>query len=146
MTEIHRTALVNCSAEYMFDLVNDVVAYPKRFSWCVGAQILERNEEVVVARLDLKFAGMRHGFTTRNMVDRPSRLQLHLVDGPLRHLEGEWRFIRLGQEGCRVHFSLDFEYAGHMGQQLLKLGFQRLANRMMDDFCNEARRQECQAG
>ncbi len=138
--EIRRSALVRWSPTQMFDLVNDVEAYPKRFPWCVGAAVIERGEQATVARLDLKFAGMRHSFTTRNTVDPPQRLQMSLVEGPFRSMEGLWDFIALGHAGCKVAFALDFDYAGRFGASALKLGFQSLANRMVDDFCREAAR------
>jgi ribosome-associated toxin RatA of RatAB toxin-antitoxin module len=138
--EIRRSALVKYSPAQMFDLVNEVEAYPKRFSWCAGAEILERSEHVLVARLDLKFAGFQQSFTTRNTVDPPRRLQMDLVNGPFRSLEGVWDFIALGEAGCKVAFALDFDYAGRLGGSALKLGFQGLAGRMVDDFCREAGR------
>ena len=36
--EIRRHALVRYSPEAMFDLVNDVEAYPTRFAWCAAAE------------------------------------------------------------------------------------------------------------
>ncbi|WP_426699643.1 type II toxin-antitoxin system RatA family toxin [Rhodanobacter sp. Col0626] len=140
MIEIRRSALVKYSPTQMFDLVNEVEAYPKRFAWCAGAEILERQGDVLVARLDLKFAGFRQSFTTRNTVDSPGRLQMDLVDGPFRSLEGVWEFIALGDDGCKVAFALDFDYAGRLGGSAMKLGFQGLAGRMVDDFCREAER------
>jgi ribosome-associated toxin RatA of RatAB toxin-antitoxin module len=136
--EIRRSALVKYSPAQMFDLVNEVEAYPKRFPWCVSAAILERQGDALVARLDLKFAGFHQSFTTRNTVERPSHLQMSLVDGPFRSLEGMWDFIALGDAGCKVAFALDFDYAGRLGGSALKLGFQGLAGRMVDDFCREA--------
>ena len=138
MIEIRRSALVRWSPVQMFDLVNDVEAYPKRFAWCAGAAVMERSEQITVARLDLKFAGMRHSFTTRNTVDPPQRLQMSLVEGPFRSLEGVWEFVALGDAGCKVALALDFDYAGGFGGGALKLGFQSLASRMVDDFCHEA--------
>jgi ribosome-associated toxin RatA of RatAB toxin-antitoxin module len=132
--------LVNYSPAQMFELVNDVEAYPKRFAWCAGADILERGDDVLVARLDLKFAGFRQSFTTRNAVDPPRRLHMSLVDGPFRSLDGLWEFIALGEAGCKISFALDFDYAGRLGGGAIKLGFQGLANRMVDDFCREAER------
>lgn len=140
MIEIRRSALVKYSPAQMFDLVNEVEAYPKRFPWCAGAEVIERQQDVLVARLDLKFAGLRQSFTTRNTVERPRRLQMSLVDGPFRSLEGVWDFIALGETGCKVAFALDFDYAGRLGGGALKLGFQGLAGRMVDDFCAEAGR------
>jgi ribosome-associated toxin RatA of RatAB toxin-antitoxin module len=140
MIEIRRSALVNYSPAQMFELVNDVEAYPKRFAWCAGADILERGDDVLVARLDLKFAGFRQSFTTRNAVDPPRRLHMSLVDGPFRSLDGLWEFIALGEAGCKISYALDFDYAGRLGGGAIKLGFQGLANRMVDDFCREAER------
>jgi ribosome-associated toxin RatA of RatAB toxin-antitoxin module len=138
--EIRRSALVKYSPAQMFQLVNEVEAYPARFQWCTGAEILQRQENVMVARLDLKFAGFRQSFTTRNSVDPPRRLQMDLVDGPFRSLEGVWDFVALGDEGCKVSFALDFDYAGKLGGAAMKLGFQSLTGRMVDDFCREAER------
>ena len=140
MIEIRRSALVKYSPAQMFDLVNEVEAYPKRFPWCASAEILENENNVLVARLDLKFAGFHQSFTTRNTVDPPKRLQMDLVDGPFRSLEGVWDFIALGDAGCKVAFALDFDYAGRLGGSSLKLGFQGLAGRMVSDFCREAER------
>ena len=140
MIEIRRSALVKYSPAQMFDLVNEVEAYPKRFPWCVGAEIMERQGDALVARLDLKFAGFRQSFTTRNSIDPPHRLQLSLVDGPFRSLEGVWNFLALGDSGCKVSLALDFDYANRLGGAALKLGFQGLAGRMVDDFCREAER------
>ena len=46
----------------------------------------------------------------------------------------------LGDAGCKIAFALDFDYAGRLGGGALKLGFQGLAGRMVDDFCREAER------
>ncbi|MEO6689600.1 MAG: type II toxin-antitoxin system RatA family toxin [Dokdonella sp.] len=139
MIQIRRHALVRHTPERMFDLVNDVEAYPTRFGWCGGAQVLEREGDLALtARLDLRFAGLTQSFTTRNTLERPQRLHMHLVDGPLRALEGDWTFKPLGDEGCRIALALDFDYAGLLGGSALRLGFQGLANRMVDDFCAAA--------
>lgn len=135
--EIRRSALVRHSPERMFDLVDEVEAYPKRFPWCSSATVVERSGNVLEARLDLHFAGLRHHFTTRNTAERPQRIDIRLVDGPLRSLDGLWSFTALGEDGCKVALALDFDYAG-IGGSVLKLGFQGLANRMVDDFCRVA--------
>jgi len=137
--QIRRHALVRYSPAQMFDLVNDVEAYPTRFPWCADAEVLEREgDSILVARLDLRFAGLTQSFTTRNTSDPPRRLHLHLVEGPLRTLEGEWTFEALGSDGSKIALALDFEYAGFLVGPALRLGFQGLANRMVDDFCRAA--------
>ena len=140
MIEIRRSALVRFTPEQMFDLVNDVEAYPKRFNWCASSEVIERNGNVLEARLDLNFAGLRHSFSTRNTAEPPHRIDIRLVGGPFRTLDGVWTFTALGGAGCKVALALDFEFAGRFGGALLKLGFQGLGNSMVDDFCREAER------
>jgi ribosome-associated toxin RatA of RatAB toxin-antitoxin module len=138
--EIRRSAIVPFTPAQMFDLVNDVEAYPKRFGWCDAAEVIEREDNVLVARLDLKFAGLKQSFTTRNTTDRPQSLAMKFVEGPFRSLDGVFTFQALGDVGCKIALALDFDYAG-LGGSVLRMGFQQLANRMVDDFCDEARRQ-----
>jgi len=143
--QIRRHALVRYSPEAMFDLVDDVEAYPTRFPWCAGAKIVAREgDDVRIARLDLRFAGLTQSFTTRNTAERPHRLHMHLVEGPLKALEGEFTFDALGDpaapSGCRIALALDFEYSGLLGGTALRLGFQGLASRLVDDFVRAAHR------
>jgi len=123
----------------MFDLVNDVDAYPRRFTWCAGARVLEREGDALTARLELRIGGLTQAFTTRNTLSPPQRIAIELVEGPFRHLSGAWEFAALGTDGCKVTLALDFEYSGVMAP-LMRIGFQKLADRMVDEFCTEAAR------
>ncbi len=140
MTHVHRQALVRHTPEQMFDLVNDVEAYPRRFAWCSGAHVSEREGNQLVARLDLRFAGLTQHFVTRNTLERPRRIAMRFVEGPFRHLCGEWTFLPLGEEGCKVSLDLDFEISNPLTGLALSFGFQKLADRMVDDFVAEAHR------
>ena len=140
MTSIQRHALVRHSARRMFDLVNDVAAYPARFPWCESSQVLEVSETHMLARLDLRLAGLRTSFTTRNTLEAPTRIDLQLVEGPFRKLTGAWHFHSLAEDACKVSLAMDFEVAGKVLGSALAIGFQGLADRMVDDFCREADR------
>lgn len=140
MTSIQRHALVRHSARRMFDLVNDVAGYPARFPWCESSQVLEVSETHMLARLDLRVAGLRTSFTTRNTLEAPTRIGLQLVEGPFRKLAGTWHFHSLAEDACKVSLAMDFEVAGKVLGSALALGFQGVADRMVDDFCREADR------
>lgn len=124
----------------MFALVNDVDAYPRRFSWCEGAQILESSDTQMVARLDLGLGALRTWFTTRNTLEAPHRIDLHLVDGPFRKLTGRWDFHALDEAACKVTFTLTFEPKVRLLAPALAIGFQGLADRMVNDFIKAADR------
>lgn len=139
MIQIRRSAIVTQSPEQMFDLVNDVASYPKRFAWCDDAKVLASDESSITAQLDLRLGALTQAFTTRNELERPTRISLALVEGPFRALNGVWTFMRLGDAGCKIALSLDFDYSGLMAP-VLRSGFQKLADRMVDEFCREAER------
>ena len=107
----HRSALVEHSAARMFDLVNDVQAYPSRFRWCSAAQILEQGEDRLVARLDLGLGSFSTWFQTENTLRRPYSIDMQLRDGPFKQLHGRWEFHALAEDACKVTLTLEFEPA-----------------------------------
>ena len=140
MPRIQRSALVGHSAARMFELVNDIEAYPRRFAWCDSAEVLESGPRRVVARLDLGFGALRTWFTTENTLSPPHHIDMELRDGPFNRLEGRWEFHALDESSCRVTLTLDFEPVSRLLAPAMAIGFQGLADRMVDDFVKVAAR------
>jgi len=139
MPQIERSALVEHPAEQMFDLVNDVAAYPQRFHWCAGAEVLlESSAERMLARLDLGIGAVHTWFSTENRLHRPDRIEMNLHDGPFRHLVGIWRFQPLAETACKVSLTLEFEPSSRLLLPVLNLGLRKLADQMVDDFVRVA--------
>lgn len=138
MPKIQRSALVEHAAAHMFALVDDIEAYPRRFDWCQGAQVLERDETRVVARLDLGLGGLRTWFVTENQLAPPHHIDMTLRDGPFRTLQGRWQFHALDESACKVTLSMEFEPQLALLGPALTLGMQSLADRMVDDFVRVA--------
>ena len=138
MPKIQRSALVEHSAARMFALVNDIEAYPRRFDWCEAAQVLEADDAHVVARLDLGLGALRTWFTTENTLSPPHHIDMQLRDGPFRKLSGHWQFHALDESACKVTLTLEFEPLSRLLAPALTLGFQGLADRMVDDFVRVA--------
>ncbi|NIJ69740.1 SRPBCC family protein [Xanthomonas sp. 60] len=138
MPIIRRSALVEHSAAHMFDLVNDVAAYPRRFRWCSDAQIIEQGQDRVVARLDLGLGSFTTWFMTENALVRPSSIDMKLREGPFKRMHGRWEFHSLAENACKVSLSLDFEPTSRLLTPALSLGFKGLADRMVNDFVRVA--------
>lgn len=122
----------------MFALVNNVAAYPRRFDWCDTAHVLESSEQRMVARLDLGLGALRTWFTTENTLAPPHHITLKLVDGPFRSLGGRWEFHALDESACKVTLTLEFEPSVKLLGPAMAIGFQSLADRMVDDFVRVA--------
>ena len=138
MPLIQRSALVEHAAARMFALVDDVEAYPGRFDWCRAAQVLERDGDLVVARLELGIGGFHTWFTTRNTLAPPHHIDMALHDGPFRRLDGRWLFHALDESACKVSLRLDFEPQSRLLAPAVAMGMQGLADRMVDDFVRVA--------
>ena len=108
MTTINRSALFPYRAAQLFDLVNDVEAYPTFMEGCVGARVLRRTDEFMEARLDLARAGISQSFSTRNKMIEARQITLQLLEGPFEYLEGRWDFLALGDAACKLSLQLDF--------------------------------------
>lgn len=126
----------------MFGLVNDVARYPQRFDWCESSNVIEESDQHMLAQLDLRVAGFAVGFTTLNTLEPPTRISLQLQEGPFSEFKGQWFFHSLAEDACKVSLTLDFEVASLLIGSAMAIGFQGLADRMMDDFCREADRND----
>ncbi len=136
--KVLRSALVAYSAQQMFDLVNDIEAYPQYMEGCVGAEVLTRTDTWVEARLDLSKAGIRHSFITRNSLLPPQRMEIRLVRGPFRHLSGGWTFKPLAEDACKVSLELEFEFSNKLLALAANKWFEGVASTLVDALCQRA--------
>jgi ribosome-associated toxin RatA of RatAB toxin-antitoxin module len=136
--QIDKSALVMHSAERMFALVDDVSSYPDFLPWCAGTQVHERTDAEVLASMDVARGGVRHRLTTRNRLVSHERIDMMLVDGPFRDLEGRWQFLPLDSNACKVVLQLDFEFSGALSRMTFGPVFNQAASTMVEAFCRRA--------
>ena len=141
MTVIERSALLAHPVEQVFDLVADIERYPEFLKGCVGADILKRDDDEVTATLRLSRAGINHGFTTQNRMQRPHRIDLALVDGPFSHFAGHWSFLALGDDACKTTLQLHFELASGIASVAAGKLFDKVALDLVDAIVNRAGQQ-----
>ena len=138
MVAISRSALVEYSAQQMFDLINDIASYPQFMPGCLEADIISQTEEVVEARLTLGKSGFQQSFVTRNILTPPKMMVMHFVEGPFKVFEGRWQFDVLADNACKVSLHLEFEFASRMLGMTLGSRFEKNANRQVDALCERA--------
>ncbi|MCC5866235.1 MAG: type II toxin-antitoxin system RatA family toxin [Wenzhouxiangella sp.] len=138
MQQVHRFALVTHSPQQMYELVRDVARYPEFLNWVQAATVHEEDDERQLATLKVRIAGMSQTFTTENRLESDRRLEMQLRAGPFERLSGAWRFEALGELGTRVSLDLEFALAGSALMLPFRRGFNRMADRMVDDFCRRA--------
>lgn len=138
MARIQRSAVVPYTPEQMFDLVNDIEAYPEFLPWCRSARVLGSGDDWIRARLEMAKGALHRSFTTCNTLEPHSRIRIELEDGPFRKLEGDWHFDPAGDGGCRVSLDLEFEFAGRMFSAFAGPIFSQIASTLVDCFRKRA--------
>lgn len=140
MTTISRNSLVMYTPEQMYDLVNDVAAYPSFLPWCRDSKIISHDDKVICATLDLAKGGIHHVFSTRNKLTPGQAIDIQLIDGPFKHLEGHWQFVMIGDnQGCRVQLDMDFEFSNRLISLALGPVFTQISGSLVDAFCKRAK-------
>jgi ribosome-associated toxin RatA of RatAB toxin-antitoxin module len=138
MNTLKRNAIVPYSARQMFEMVNAIEDYPRFLPWCHQSKVTSRTENEIVASLEVVWKGMHKGFTTRNVLYPDERVEISLVYGPLKQMEGIWRFIPLNEQACNVILEMEFEFTGGFIDRLFQPVFQHIANTLVDAFCKRA--------
>lgn len=136
--EIKRSVLVPYPREEMFDLIEQAEHYPLFLPWCTAANILERSDDWVAARIDFKYLQVRFGFQTRNPKQRPEWLKVRMVEGPFRRFEADWLLSPLGSQGCRIQFALAYEVSEGLLDRVAAHAVELVARSMMDAFVKRA--------
>ena len=139
MREVKRSALVAQSPGRMYALINDVESYPSFVPWCTHARIDSRTEREIVATLGVKRGPLRAEFTTRNVLEPETSVTMHLVKGPFRLLEGQWRLTPIADAGCRIELSMRFAFANALSAMLFESLFEETAASLVDAFVKRAK-------
>ncbi len=138
MTNIKKTRIVNYSCEQMFALVNDVEHYAEFLPYCTQSFVNFRNENEVQATLVISAAGINKSFTTNNRLQTNKMIEIRLVDGPFKSLEGFWLFEEINHNSCQIIFDLEFEFINGLFVKFISPIFAQITNQMVDEFCLRA--------
>ena len=138
MAVVHKTVILGYSAEQMFALVDCVEDYPKFLPWCGGVEVRQREENRLVATISIHYHGVRHSFTTENTNVPSASMKMHLLEGPFRHLNGNWTFKALRADACKVEFDLQYEFSSKILEKIIGPVFSVIANGFVDSFCKRA--------
>ena len=138
MTTFSTAVCVPHTPEQMYALVNDVEAYPGYIPMCTEVQLIKRDENSLTARISLAKGKIKLGFTTQNTMDPGQRIDMRLVDGPFKRLNGTWTFRPEGEKGCVVRLAMDFEFANALLGLAFGPFFKEVTEAMVEAFSKQA--------
>ncbi|WP_218354922.1 type II toxin-antitoxin system RatA family toxin [Alteromonas lipotrueiana] len=139
MPTIQRSALVNHSAQAMYNLVNDVESYPEFLPGCKDSKIVDQGPDSMQASLLVAKAGVKQWFTTKNRLHPARHIDMQLIDGPFKQLSGGWTFSPLSDEACKIELNLQFEFSSKLTELAFGKIFNALATSMVKAFIERAK-------
>jgi ribosome-associated toxin RatA of RatAB toxin-antitoxin module len=138
MALVEKSVLIEYSAAQMYALVEDVAAYPEFLPWCGGTEILKKEAGITRAAILIDYRGIKQRFSTENRASPPQLIEMSLVDGPFRQLDGSWRFKALGNDACKIEFRLHYEFSSKLLEKLVGPVFHLIASTFVDAFVKRA--------
>lgn len=139
MTQISRNALVPYSVEEMYQLVDNIEAYAEFLPWCRSTEVMSRDQNEVKASIEIAHGILQKSFTTLNRLQKNKMVEMRLVKGPFKHLEGYWRFDALKDDAAsKISLDLEFEFESKLVALAVGPVFNQIANSMVDAFCKRA--------
>ena len=138
MALVEKSVLIEYSAAQMYALVENIAAYPEFLPWCGGTEILKKEGDVTRAAITIDFRGIRQRFSTQNRAEPPQLIEMTLVDGPFRQLDGSWRFKALGEDACKIEFRLRYEFSSKLLEKIVGPVFHYIASTFVEAFVKRA--------
>lgn len=146
-TKIEHTAIVPYSSEQMFSLVNNIRAYKEFVPYCHHSEVHAQSDQMIEATLTLSLSipiplvgkkNMLQTFRTKNHLTGNTRMDIELIDGPMKHLKGFWLFETLDNGQTKVCLSLEVEFTNRVMAMAFKAVSNQVAMYLMDAFIQRA--------
>ncbi|MAJ91785.1 MAG: ubiquinone-binding protein [Legionellales bacterium] len=138
MTRINKKAVVKFSANQMYKLVNDIEAYPSFLPWCTDANIINDSKDSLTASVSISIGRIKKIFTTLNTMQQDISIDMKLIKGPFKKLNGSWEFKNNNNGGSTVSLVMEFEFKNKLLKYTLGGAFKKITDSLVDAFISRA--------
>ena len=138
MTRINKKAVVKFSANQMYKLVNDIEAYPSFLPWCTDANIISDSKDSLTASVSISIGRIKKIFTTLNTMQQDISIDMKLIKGPFKKLNGSWEFKNNNNGGSTVSLVMEFEFKNKLLKYTLGGAFKKITDSLVDAFISRA--------
>ena len=126
------------SEKQMFFLVNDINNYSKFLSNCKSSNINSYGKNELIATIEVYKGSFNSYFTTKNFLYPYKKIEMYLIDGPLKNLKGFWKFDKF-EKGCIIELQLALELDNYFINKSIKILFDIYAKKILNCFYNRAK-------
>jgi ribosome-associated toxin RatA of RatAB toxin-antitoxin module len=137
---IEQDAVVNASAERVFDIVANVSAYPDFVASCLRARAKKEEQNQLQAELTLRQGMSDEDYNVKLQLERPNNILMTFDVGPPMALEVKWTFEALDDDRCRLGLKASYEAGGFAKELMFKPMLQRVCTQLAEAVACEAER------
>jgi ribosome-associated toxin RatA of RatAB toxin-antitoxin module len=139
MGNVKRMLQVPFTVQQMYDLINDIEAYPQFLPWCKTTTVHSRADTELEATLCIAKGPISHTITTLNTMQPHQIINMQYKAGPFKSCVSSWQFITNAQgTGCTVVFEINYEFKSKLSALTLEPVFQPITNTLIDAFYQRA--------
>jgi ribosome-associated toxin RatA of RatAB toxin-antitoxin module len=122
----------------MYSLVNDIETYPDFLPWCTDANIISSNEATLTASISISVGRIKKIFTTLNTMRKGISINMTLIKGPFKELNGQWIFQDNSAGGSTVSLEMQFEFKNKLLKYTFGTAFKKAIDSLVDAFIERA--------
>jgi coenzyme Q-binding protein COQ10 len=134
---------VDFTSKEIFDLVMDIEKYPDFLEWVSGAKIIEKQDNLVVAKLDIYFKGYNTSYisniTTESNNDHYS-INIESKDGPFKSLRNIYIITPIDNKSCILTFDNHVEFRFKIIESIIGLTLSKNVEKIISAFEDRAKR------
>ncbi len=135
---VTRSAILPYSAAQMYSVIRDIEYYPEFLNWCDSVAVTESNEARQIAEVRVRYGRLKISFTTENQLTRNEKIEMALVSGPFKQLNGAWSIQTMGENASKVSLNMAFRFQNPITHQLFGKVFQSVVTAQVDAFQKRA--------
>ena len=137
--KIKKEAIILEDIEKVFNIVNRVDLYKNFVPYCVDSIIISEENNQMQARLDFNIKGLRTTFTTQNIIENNKIIQMKLVDGPFKYLDGEWKFTEIDDKTL-IELKINYEVQSKIIDYTISKSLEKIMDYLVKAFVSESKK------
>ena len=135
--EIKKEAIILKDKKKVFNVVNRVDLYKNFVPYCSDSKILSEEKNQMEARLDFNLKGIKTTFTTMNKIIEYESIEMKLVDGPFKYLDGRWEFEEISGKTI-IKLIINYEAKNKIIEYTVRKSLEKITNYLVKSFVSES--------
>ena len=134
---IKKEAIILRDIEAVFNIVNRVDFYKNFVPYCIESEILSEENNQMIAKLNFNIKGLSTSFTTKNLVKKYSSIDMKLIEGPFKYLDGKWEFKEI-EDTTIIFLTIDYKAKNKIIEYAIGKSLEKITNTLVRAFVKEA--------